>query len=40
MVFIGPQTQLGWIGLIPLVTGLVGRCPAYSIFGMNSCAKP
>jgi hypothetical protein len=28
----------GWIGVIPLLTGLVGFCPAYAIFGMNTCA--
>jgi hypothetical protein len=26
----------GWIGVLPLVTGVVGFCPAYSIFGMNT----
>lgn len=27
----------GWIGVLPLVTGIIGICPAYSIFGMNTC---
>jgi len=27
---------LGWLGLIPLLTGLVGTCPMYSFFGLNS----
>jgi hypothetical protein len=27
----------GWIGVIPLVTGMVGFCPAYAIFGMSTC---
>jgi hypothetical protein len=27
----------GWIGVLPLVTGIVGFCPAYAIFGMNTC---
>jgi hypothetical protein len=27
----------GWIGLVPLITGIAGRCPAYSIFGINTC---
>ncbi|MDO8351351.1 MAG: DUF2892 domain-containing protein [Gallionella sp.] len=27
----------GWIGALPLVTGIIGICPAYSIFGMNTC---
>ncbi len=26
-----------WIGVLPLVTGLVRICPAYSILGMNTC---
>lgn len=27
----------GWIGLIPLATGLFGTCPLYSMLGMNTC---
>ena len=26
----------GWIGVLPLVTGLVGWCPAYSVFGLKT----
>ena len=26
MVFIGPQTPWGWVGIVPLLTGLVGYC--------------
>jgi hypothetical protein len=37
LVFVGPQTAWGWIGLVPLVTGLVGICPLYSILGINTC---
>jgi membrane protein implicated in regulation of membrane protease activity len=37
LVFAGPKTQLGWIGLVPLVTGLIGWCPVYSLFGMSTC---
>ncbi len=32
LVFFGPKTPWGWIGLIPLVTGLVGYCPLYTLF--------
>lgn len=38
LVFVGPQTPWGWVGLIPLVTALVGWCPAYRLIGMNTCA--
>jgi hypothetical protein len=27
----------GWIGIMPLLTGIVGVCPAYSIFGISTC---
>lgn len=27
----------GWVGVLPLVTGLLGSCPAYKIFGFSSC---
>ena len=37
LVFVGPQTAWGWIGIVPLVTGLLGNCPLYSILGINSC---
>ncbi|HID48944.1 MAG TPA: DUF2892 domain-containing protein [Chromatiales bacterium] len=37
IVFVGPQTPWGWIGLVPLVTGLIGFCPLYAILGINTC---
>lgn len=27
----------GWIGVVPLATGLIGICPAYSILGLSTC---
>lgn len=37
LVFVGPQTPWGWIGLIPLITAAIGFCPAYRIFGIRTC---
>ena len=37
LVFVGPQTVWGWIGLVPLATGLIGFCPLYAILGINTC---
>lgn len=37
LVFVGPQTPWGYVGIIPLVTGLLGFCPAYSLFGIKTC---
>jgi hypothetical protein len=36
LVFVGPKTAWGYIGLIPLVTGLVGSCPMYRFFGAST----
>jgi Protein of unknown function (DUF2892) len=30
----------GWLGLLPLVTGLIGWCPPYSLLGINTCKNP
>ncbi|HBA35017.1 MAG TPA: DUF2892 domain-containing protein [Gammaproteobacteria bacterium] len=37
LTVIGPQSPWGLIGLIPLITGLVGFCPLYKLFGLNTC---
>lgn len=37
LVFVGPQSPWGWVGLVPLLTGLVGFCPLYKIIGLNTC---
>jgi hypothetical protein len=29
---------VGWLGLVPLATALVGSCPLYSILGLNTCS--
>jgi Inner membrane protein YgaP-like, transmembrane domain len=27
----------GWIGVVPLATGLIKFCPAYALIGVNTC---
>ncbi len=27
----------GWIGVVPIVTGALGWCPAYTLLGINTC---
>ncbi|MEY2770811.1 MAG: hypothetical protein RIQ38_1230 [Pseudomonadota bacterium] len=29
----------GWLGLVPLATGLLGWCPPYSLLGINTCKR-
>lgn len=33
----GALPAWGWIGIVPLATGLMSWCPAYSLFGLNTC---
>lgn len=37
LVFVGPQTPWGWVGLVPLLTGIVGSCPLYTLLGLSTC---
>lgn len=39
LAFVGPQTPWAYVGLVPLVTGLVGFCPAYALIGVNTCRR-
>ncbi len=32
-----PYNWIGWVGVIPLLTGLLGYCPLYSLFGWSTC---
>lgn len=37
LVWWGPQSFWGLLGFIPLVTGLVGSCPLYTLLGVSTC---
>ncbi len=39
LVFVGPQSPWGWVGIIPLFTGIFSTCPLYSLIGINSCPR-
>jgi hypothetical protein len=38
--YFGPAytSPWGWIGIIPLITGIIGWCPVYSFLGIQTCA--
>jgi hypothetical protein len=40
LVFIGPQTAWGWVGLVPLATAVLGWCPPYAMLGISTCRAP
>ena len=37
LVFVGPKTYWGLIGLIPLAPALMKTCPAYTLIGASTC---
>ncbi|MCU0620117.1 MAG: DUF2892 domain-containing protein [Gemmatimonadales bacterium] len=37
IAFVGPKTPWGFLGIVPILTGLSGRCPLYSVLGINTC---
>ena len=39
LVFVGPKTPWGWIGIVPLLTAALSWCPLYSVLGIRTCAK-
>lgn len=36
LVFVGPKTAWGYLGVIPLLTGIVGYCPLYALLGVST----
>ena len=40
IAFVGPKTPWGFLGILPLVTGLLGSCPLYALFGFSTCPVP
>ena len=37
VMFVGPKTMWGLVGVVPLLTGAVGTCPLYTLLGISTC---
>ena len=37
LTVIGPKTPWGYLGVVPILTGLIGTCPLYTLFGFSTC---
>ncbi len=37
LAFVGPATPWAYLGLVPIVTGALGSCPVYTLFGISTC---
>ncbi len=40
LTLMGTIDVWGWIGLVPLLTGLMSFCPLYTVLGVNACKRP
>jgi hypothetical protein len=40
LVFVGPKSLWGLLGLIPLLTGAIGWCPLYRVLGLHTNHAP
>lgn len=36
LVLVGPRTPWGLVGLVPLLTGVLGYCPLYALLGVST----
>lgn len=39
LVFIGPQTLWGWLGVPVILIALFGWCPLYKVLGVSTCKQ-
>ncbi len=37
MAFVGPENKWFLLGIVPLLTGIIGWCPPYQLFGISTC---
>jgi len=37
LTVIGPGSAWGFLGLVPLLTGILGTCPVYTVLGLSTC---
>lgn len=40
LAVVGPKSMLGLLGIVPLVTGVIGFCPVYRLLGLSTCPIP
>jgi hypothetical protein len=37
LTMIGPKSMFGFLGVVPLATGVIGFCPLYRLVGLSTC---
>jgi hypothetical protein len=36
LAFVGPRTAWAYLGILPLLSGLIGWCPPYALLGIST----
>ncbi len=39
LAFVGPQSPWAYLGIVPVMTGIIGWCPPYAMLGISTCKK-
>lgn len=39
LTVVGPQSPWALLGILPILTGVIGWCPPYHLLGINTCSK-
>lgn len=39
LAVMGPKTPWALLGMVPIVTGLLGSCPIYTLLGISTCRR-
>ena len=39
LAFVGPRSSWAFLGIIPIVTGLIGYCPPYALLGIDTTSS-
>ena len=40
LAFVGPRTPWAYLGVLPLLSGLIGWCPPYALLGISTVRPP
>ena len=40
LAFVGPRAPWAYLGILPLLSGLVGWCPPYALLGISTVRPP
>lgn len=38
LAFVGPKSPWAYLGILPILTGLIGSCPLYTLLGISTCS--